>query len=47
MELKEKAIDGTTVIDIHAGESPKKSWRQWLIGRPLANADAPHQTIWL
>lgn len=45
MELKEKAIDGTTVIDIHAGESPKKSWRQWLIGRPLANADAPHQTI--
>lgn len=22
-----------------------KSWRTWLIGRPLATADAPHQTI--
>ena len=22
-----------------------KSWRNWLIGRPLATADAPHQTI--
>ncbi len=24
---------------------PKKNWRSWLIGRPLATADAPHQTI--
>src|SRR5512138_950203 len=24
---------------------PKASWRSWLIGRPLATADAPHQTI--
>ncbi|HEX9019363.1 MAG TPA: amino acid permease, partial [Anaerolineaceae bacterium] len=24
---------------------PKPSWRTWLIGRPLATADAPHQTI--
>ncbi len=23
----------------------KKSWRNWLIGNPLATADAPHQTI--
>jgi amino acid transporter len=24
---------------------PRRSWRTWLIGRPLATADAPHQTI--
>jgi amino acid transporter len=24
---------------------PKKTWQQWLIGRPLATADAPEQTI--
>lgn len=24
---------------------PGRSWRTWLIGRPLATADAPHQTI--
>jgi amino acid transporter len=24
---------------------PKQSWRTWLMGRPLATADAPHQTI--
>jgi amino acid transporter len=26
-------------------EQPRRSWRTWLIGRPLATADAPHQTI--
>jgi len=24
---------------------PERSWRTWLIGRPLPTADAPHQTI--
>ncbi|MBI1880523.1 MAG: APC family permease [Chloroflexi bacterium] len=24
---------------------PPRTWRSWLIGRPLATADAPHQTI--
>jgi amino acid transporter len=24
---------------------PPRSWRTWLIGRPLSTADAPHQTI--
>ncbi len=24
---------------------PRRSWRTWLLGRPLATADAPHQTI--
>ena len=28
-----------------AGHKPKPSWRTWLIGRPLATADAPHQTV--
>lgn len=35
----------TTIIDLLAGDAPKKSWRQWLIGRPLQTADAPKQTI--
>ena len=25
--------------------APRRDWRSWLIGRPLATADAPHQTI--
>jgi amino acid transporter len=37
--------NGTTVIDLHPTEEPKKSWRQWFIGRPLQTADAPKQTI--
>jgi amino acid transporter len=28
-----------------AGPKPKRSWRNWLIGRPLPTADAPHQTV--
>ncbi len=28
-----------------ADYAPAPSWRTWLIGRPLATADAPHQTI--
>jgi len=28
-----------------AGYQPERSWRTWLIGRPLPTADAPHQTI--
>lgn len=28
-----------------AGHSAKRSWRSWLIGRPLPTADAPHQTV--
>src|SRR5262247_347718 len=24
---------------------PVRSWRSWLIGRPLSTADAPHQAI--
>jgi amino acid transporter len=28
-----------------AGQNRKRSWRNWLIGRPLPTVDAPHQTI--
>src|SRR5262245_7211311 len=28
-----------------AGYKPERSWRSWLIGRPLPTADAPHQTV--
>lgn len=37
----------TTPPFIHreADYQPGRSWRTWLIGRPLATADAPHQAI--
>ena len=28
-----------------AGFNPQRSWRSWLIGRPLPSSDAPHQTV--
>lgn len=37
--------EGSTVIKRNADYTPPKSWRTWLIGRPLSTADAPHQTI--
>lgn len=36
---------GTLVLRRPAEKSPRRTWRSWLIGRPLATADAPHQTI--
>ncbi len=36
---------GTTVLHRTAEYRPRRSWRTWLIGRPLRTADAPHQTI--
>ena len=32
-------------MEREANYQPGRSWRTWLIGRPLATADAPHQTI--
>ena len=36
---------GTMVRTLVHDKLPARSWRSWLIGRPLATADAPHQTI--
>ncbi|MFN8457838.1 MAG: APC family permease [Anaerolineae bacterium] len=36
---------GTTVLHRTPERHPPRTWRSWLIGRPLATADAPHQTI--
>jgi amino acid transporter len=43
MKIQDK--NGTTVLQRSAEYEPPRSWRTWLIGRPLATADAPHQTI--
>ena len=33
------------IFQLTAEVARSKTWRTWLIGRPLATADAPHQTI--
>jgi amino acid transporter len=39
------ATEQTAALNGRAHYAPPRSWRTWLIGRPLATADAPHQTI--
>lgn len=36
---------GTPILRRTADYQPPRSWRTWLIGRPLQTADAAHQTI--
>jgi amino acid transporter len=36
---------GSAVMERTTPYVPRRSWRTWLIGRPLQTADAPHQTI--
>jgi amino acid transporter len=36
---------GATVLHQTADYQQPRTWQSWLIGRPLATADAPHQTI--
>ena len=36
---------GTAILHRTPQKRPAKSWQDWLIGRPLPTADAPHQTI--
>jgi len=33
------------IIERSSEYNPPRTWRSWLIGRPLSTADAPHQTI--
>jgi len=35
----------TSIIERTTNYHPPRSWRSWLIGRPLSTADAAHQTI--
>lgn len=35
----------TSIIERTTDYIPRKSWRSWLIGRPLSTADAAHETI--
>jgi amino acid transporter len=35
----------TPIIERTTDYKPLRSWRSWLIGRPLSTADAPHETI--
>jgi hypothetical protein len=37
--------DGSTILRSQGEYQPPRTWRNWLIGRPLPTADAPHQTI--
>jgi len=37
--------NGTVVLRRTKEQAPPRSWRDYVIGRPLATADAPHQTI--
>ncbi len=43
MSIEDK--NGTTVLRRPTEYKPRRTWRSWLIGRPLQTADAPHQTI--
>lgn len=38
-------VEGGNVLRTTPAYEPPRSWRTWLIGRHLATADAPHQTI--
>jgi len=40
-----KSNEGFLNLNRVAGHHLKRSWRSWLIGRPLPTADAPHQRI--
>jgi amino acid transporter len=37
--------NGVTIQHRTGDNKPGRTWRTWLIGRPLPTADAPHQTI--
>ncbi len=43
--MRTENVAGTTVLRPTVTVTPRKDLRNWLIGRPLSTADAPHQTI--
>jgi amino acid transporter len=43
--LQSQAVNGRAEAGEGSNRRPLRSWRFWLFGRPLASADAPHQTI--
>jgi amino acid transporter len=43
--IKHEDLTPTSIITRDSELPPPRSWRSWLIGRPLSTADAPHQTI--
>jgi amino acid transporter len=45
MSLEIERERGEIIRQRTAEYQPPRSWRTWLIGRPLSTADAPHQTI--
>ncbi len=45
MTLAETEDTTPSFIYQEANYQPGRSWRTWLIGRPLSTADAPHQAI--
>src|SRR5512134_1876697 len=45
MMINQKDDLPTSIIERNATNEPPRTFRSWLIGRPLSTADAPHQTI--
>jgi amino acid transporter len=43
--INQKDNSQTPIIERTTAYKPRRSWRSWLIGRPLSTADAPHETI--
>src|SRR5512133_3558011 len=43
--MKTENIFGTRILEPPVNHTQQKNWRNWLIGRPLQTADAPHQTV--
>jgi amino acid transporter len=45
VQIPSEADQAENVLYREEENAPVRNWRTWLIGRPLATADAPHQTI--
>src|SRR5512145_1007643 len=43
--IRQEDLASTSIITRESELKPPRTWRSWLIGRPLSTADAPHQTI--